>query len=194
MTAVAGADQLRVVDDPGGTPASKKITAGLLFGRALIEEIDNSAGSSDFDFAGIPGDYARLVLQGYVRGDRSTTVDVLRMTFNASTADSAYHHTTLYADNGADTTAEASSSRAAVVSGASASSGYHGVFRTVIEGYATPNKKTAHTVYFCPISAGSRARIGVYHTAWDLSAAITRVRLYGENDDLAGVVRLYGEY
>jgi hypothetical protein len=162
--------------------------------KVLIEEIENTT-AGEFDFDTISGDYKRLIIEGYVRGDVSAVLDSVHAFFNADTTESNYHRQHSYTGDGSASVSEAAEARVALCPAATATADSYGTVRIVLEDYAGARLKTAFTSFVMTQAADdiTTGNIGGY---WDSTAAITRVRIRADGhptDGLLGKLSLYGE-
>ena len=126
-TTPVSTDVMMIVDDPGGTAASEKITlANLLPGVMLHDKTLGSAGA--FDVSSISQDYDDLLVIVTVRTDAATSSDTLYMYFNNDTTDANYHSEIGYHFDATAGLAEAATPGVSLVAGNTAPAN---VFSTV---------------------------------------------------------------
>jgi len=162
--------------------------------KILLDTITNP-GSGEFVFSGIPSGYSRLVIEGYIRGTVTATVEVIWCFLNADTTSTNYHR---QLNSAADGTASAAESAAPVVAFAPAASSpanSYGSVRLVLENYTGSNLKSIESswVAYRDTDDISIGRGGIISA---VTAAVTTVTIRTDNhstDTLLGSLRLYGE-
>lgn len=197
---LAAGDLLYVVDvsDTGGSAdgTSKKVAISSLGGRFLIETIDNTVTPGEFDFNSIPTGFNRLIIKGYIRGDVASDGEAVHLYFNADTTNANYHFQRIGAINGVGNSDEGDSPMIMNTTGAASPANAFGDIDVSIENYTGPNLKTARAAGSA-YTATDVQKVYVFSVVSSITAAITRVRLRGDNhptDELYGLLRLYGEF
>ncbi len=104
LTTPALEDVLAIVDDPSGTPVTKKSTLSNLRQEVLLHD-ETLGAASKFDVANISQDFDDLLLILSLRGDVSATGDIGYINFNNDATAANYHRQSFSSFNGTNTTA-----------------------------------------------------------------------------------------
>lgn len=167
-------------------------------GRVLLETQTLSSGApGSFDFSSIPGTYNKLILEGYIRGDVSATVDSVYCFVNGDTTVANYHRQASFADNNAAAASEAGSDATVIFCPAATSpANSYALFTLEIKDYAVSSLKKSIFSSFFAERASLAISIGNIGVLTSISDPITSVSLLTNNDptdQIFGEVRLYGE-
>jgi len=200
---VDGNDLLYVVDDPSGTPASRKATVTEVVnaagGLVLIQEQILVGDSASVTFSTIPQIYRHLELWITARVTEATTNDYIRIRFNGDTA----AHYDFQHSTGTGTSNVTSSSMAqtslivANVPGTSAARSTQagcGIARILHYTNTTWEKQVlVHNASVWDTTAGA-AQMDIEGGAWRSAAAITQIDLIpaANNIKAGSIFTLYG--
>lgn len=210
-TAVTTDDLLYVVDDPAGTPADKKITAGNLAtsmatlhgGMVLIGSSTLGSDTAAITFSSIPATYKDLLLVGNTRTDRAANaldrVAVQVGTGGSIDTNTANYDSTFRDEGNTAATGRDSATgyvRAGYSPGASGTAGYFLPFEVKILNYATTGQVRGIITTGGGPMDGTDHRFSTSCGFWENTAgAIDIVRIIpitGTNLVTGSNARLYG--
>lgn len=196
-------DIMYIVDDPGGSAASQRITVANLAtlinglsGRVLISE-QTPTGTGTVTWSSIPATYKSLFIEFVARGTQvATNTNMVCYLNNDTTATnyrSTYHQIEATVSH---TTGVANTALIGVVAAASADAGSCGMGTIWIINYAgtTFNKQIRSATQY---RASSTAEFGYdVMVEWESAAAVNRVDLVlaANNYDTGSTFRLYGVF
>lgn len=164
-------------------------------GRVVV----GAGGAASVSFDSIPGTYESLHLVGSARAERATTFHVLTIRFNDD-AGGNYNFNNIFSSGSVvddSVSTGQTAGRAGVVAAGNAPANTFGAFETLMPGYArTDRHKTilwrSGTRYG---TGGNDFRHDTGHSAWQSTAAITKITLrHDTSDDIAegSAFTLYG--
>ena len=204
-TTPAASDIMMIVDDPGGSAATQKITVtnlatliNSLSGRVLISE-QTPTGTGTLSWASIPATYKSLEIEYVARGTTAATTANMACYLNNDTTATNYRRTLIL---GGGTTTISTSGDAdavvAIISAATAPAGSCGSGTIKIVNYAS-------TTFNKQILARNGARVDDSSTfeyqinttmEWESTTAVNRVdlTLSAGNYDTGSTLRLYGVF
>jgi hypothetical protein len=194
---IGGTDGDVIVDEAAGntiTITKWESYRAPYYGKQLIEEINNTT-AGDFDFNNIPSGFNRIIIEGAVRGDVSSTLDAVVLYMNADTTASNYHRQWVGGSNNSTTGSEVAEARIGSAAAASSPSGSYSYLKLTIEDYAGSNLKIATSISNTYRDTDN-IQVLLTSTVSSITAAITRIRIQTDNDptdQLFGTLRLYGE-
>lgn len=200
-TTPAATDIMYIVDDPGGSAASQKITLASLFsitGRVLISE-QTPTGTGTVTWSSIPATYNSLEIEAVARGTNAATNVSMAIFFNNDTTATNYRAIKVYAQ-AVNTLAAlgAADSGIGYIAGASSTAGCCGQVFIKVTQYAgtTFNKQVWSEFAMRAEDATIYERSNTGAAEWESTAAINRVDLVlsAGNYDTGSTFRLYGVY
>lgn len=197
LTTLDSSDLVEVVDDPGGTPASHKMTMLNLvkaaMGLASTEEFqlrevihdETLSEAGRFDVSSIPQDYDHLELFLVARSSTANAGDSVYMFFNNDTTVANYHRQRHGVDNGSPNDEEAAQSWVGAVAGGGSPANAFGTIRIFIPCYTDTNMlRQAHCDAMSLMDAASMV---IWHVAmvWEDggATAINRITLQPDGYD-----------
>lgn len=156
-----------------------------------------SGGASSIEFTSIPSGFQHLQIRYLCRGVRSNVREDLTLQLNSDTASNYAYHRLL--GLGSSAAADASTSvgygYTSMIAGANLTASIFGAGVVDILDYASTSKtKTVRT--FGGVDGNGDTNVGVFVTSslWNSTSAVTSVKLYGFNANLAqhSTAALYG--
>ena len=192
-------DIMYIVDDPGGSAASQKITLAnlktVVAGRVLINEASPSA-TTTVTWDSIPNVYRHLEIELMGRTDNAgSTVDNVYIYCNNDTTATNYMRQLHEDYDTTNTTAEADTPAHMQIAGNTAPANSAGSGRAFILDYTG----TTFYKYIDAISCSRRATATIHMdrivSEWESTVAITRIDLIATGNFISGSkARLYGVY
>lgn len=201
-TTPVSTDIIYMVDDPGGSALSQKMTLATMRafikatgGRELISE-QTPTGTGTVTWSSIPATYKSLEIEYVARGTQAATAINLNLYFNNDTTATNYRSEWMYGTGTAASVAQADNAIIAPVSAASATANLAGYGTIKIINYAST---TFNKQAFCITSLRDSATGMYIWTAsidWESTTAINRVDIVTSagNYDTGTTFRLYGVY
>lgn len=190
LTTLSPVDMAYVVDDPDGTPASRKITTLNLVKsgmgltnteqhevRKVLHESTLTSSVRDVFVSGIPSGFDRLEITMLLRSTASITLGTTRMMFNGDLTDTNYRYLRQANLNGTDSHAQADDPGMAFYNGSNAPANNFIQIDACIVDYAdTANHKVVRS------NGGGRydttAMTSFLFTQnWESAAAITSIKI-----------------
>lgn len=209
---VSDDDELYIVDKnvytDGASGTSRKVKKRDLVGArrvslgtiSIVEGVD-TAGT--FEWTGIPQNFNRLLIKGYLRSTAASTADVLYINYNGDTNVTnykwLYQQTVATADNAATNSAGGAASfnvpDIARIIGPAAGVEASAFTRLdyTLEGYNIPNPQICRTLTYNRRSASIIGMIEEY-TTWITAQAVTSILLKTDGGEgMYGKLTLYAE-
>lgn len=160
--------------------------------KTLLAEITNAT-AGDFDFTSISQDYDKLLIEGEIRSDATTTNDIAHGFLNGD--ETLTNYSTRQFFNASTNGAVANESRVVPsVTGASSPAGYMTKVAVEIHDYTDDQTKLIESRFWAQ-NAATDVRAGFSYVRSSITGPVTQFRLATDNDptdQLTGTLRLYG--